>query len=74
MRSSRDERLPFYTAQAQVVTEPDARRREALQEGVDAVTSRVIRDLLAGYLGRADELQRLSYLRLRTHQRLDEVR
>ena len=24
--------------------------------------------------GRADELQRLSYLRLRTHQRLDEVR
>ncbi len=31
------------------------------------------RDLLAGYLGRADELQRLSYLRLRTHKRLDEV-
>jgi hypothetical protein len=31
------------------------------------------RDLLAGYLGRAAELERLSHLRLRTHKRLDEV-
>jgi putative peptide zinc metalloprotease protein len=31
------------------------------------------RDLLAGYLGRAGELERLSHLRLRTHKRLDEV-
>jgi putative peptide zinc metalloprotease protein len=30
-------------------------------------------DLLAGYLGRAGELERLSHLRLRTHKRLDEV-
>ena len=39
-----------------------------------ALEAHDFRDLLAGYLGRADELQRLSYLRLRTHQRLDEVR
>ncbi len=32
-----DERLPFYTAQALLVTEPDARRREALGEGASAV-------------------------------------
>jgi CRP-like cAMP-binding protein len=31
------------------------------------------RDLLAGYLGRAGELEQLSHLRLRTHKRLDEV-
>jgi hypothetical protein len=31
------DRLPFYTAQAQLVTEPDARRREALSEGAGAV-------------------------------------
>ncbi len=31
------------------------------------------RDLLAGYLGRADALQRLSHLRLRSHRRLDEI-
>jgi len=30
-------------------------------------------DLLAGYLGRAGALERLSHLRLRTHRRLDEV-
>jgi putative peptide zinc metalloprotease protein len=39
-----------------------------------ALEANDFRDLLAGYLGRADELQRLSYLRLRTHKRLDEVR
>src|SRR5205085_10136156 len=39
-----------------------------------ALAAHDFRDLLAGYLGRADELQRLSYLRLRTHKRLDEVR
>jgi CRP-like cAMP-binding protein len=39
-----------------------------------ALDAHDFRDLLAGYLGRADELQRLSYLRLRTHKRLDEVR
>jgi CRP-like cAMP-binding protein len=31
------------------------------------------RDLLAGYLGRGGELERLSHLRLRMHKRLDEV-
>jgi putative peptide zinc metalloprotease protein len=31
------------------------------------------RELLAGYLGRADALERLSHLRLRTHRRLDEI-
>jgi hypothetical protein len=31
------ERLPFYTAQAQLVTEPDPRRREALGEGAGGV-------------------------------------
>ena len=38
-----------------------------------ALEAHDFRDLLAGYLGRADDLQRLSYLRLRTHKRLDEV-
>lgn len=33
----RDERVPFYTAQAQLVREADARRREALGEGIAAV-------------------------------------
>jgi CRP-like cAMP-binding protein len=31
------------------------------------------RDVLAGYLGRARDLERLSHLRLSTHRRLDEV-
>ena len=31
------------------------------------------RDLLGGYLRRRGELERLSYLRLRTHKRLDEI-
>ena len=31
------------------------------------------RDLLASYLGRAGELERLSHLRLLSHKRLDEV-
>jgi CRP-like cAMP-binding protein len=31
------------------------------------------RDILAGYLGRAAELERLSHLRLLSHKRLDEV-
>ena len=38
-----------------------------------ALEARDFRDLLAGYLGRADALGRLSHLRLRTHRRLDEV-
>jgi putative peptide zinc metalloprotease protein len=38
-----------------------------------ALEAHDFRDLLASYLGRADELQRLSHLRLRTHKRLDEV-
>ncbi|HXM54879.1 MAG TPA: hypothetical protein VOB72_05775 [Candidatus Dormibacteraeota bacterium] len=33
----RDERVPFYTAQAQLATEADPRRREALEEGSEAV-------------------------------------
>jgi putative peptide zinc metalloprotease protein len=38
-----------------------------------ALEAHDFRDLLAGYLGRAGELERLSHLRLRTHKRLDEV-
>jgi cAMP-dependent protein kinase regulator len=38
-----------------------------------ALEAQDFRDLLAGYLGRAGELERLSHLRLRTHKRLDEV-
>ncbi|HEY0581927.1 MAG TPA: cyclic nucleotide-binding domain-containing protein [Chloroflexota bacterium] len=38
-----------------------------------ALDAHDFRDLLAGYLGRAGELERLSHLRLRTHKRLDEV-
>jgi CRP-like cAMP-binding protein len=38
-----------------------------------ALEAHDFRDLLAGYLGRAGELEQLSYLRLRTHKRLDEV-
>jgi CRP-like cAMP-binding protein len=38
-----------------------------------ALEAQDFRDLLAGYLGRAGELERLSHLRLRTHLRLDEV-
>jgi CRP-like cAMP-binding protein/Zn-dependent protease len=38
-----------------------------------ALDAHDFRDLLAGYLGRAGELERLSHLRLRTHRRLDEV-
>ena len=38
-----------------------------------ALEAHDFRDLLAGYLGRAGELERLSHLRLRTHRRLDEV-
>jgi putative peptide zinc metalloprotease protein len=38
-----------------------------------ALEAHDFRDLLAGYLGRADELERLSHLRLRTHRRLHEV-
>jgi hypothetical protein len=32
-----DERVPFHTAQAQLATEPDPRRREALAQGAQAV-------------------------------------
>ena len=38
-----------------------------------ALEAHDFRDLLAGYLGRADQLERLSHLRLRSHRRLDEV-
>jgi CRP-like cAMP-binding protein len=38
-----------------------------------ALEARDFRDLLAGYLGRAGDLERLSHLRLRAHKRLDEV-
>ena len=38
-----------------------------------ALEAREFRDLLASYLGRAVELERLSHLRLLTHKRLDEV-
>jgi CRP-like cAMP-binding protein/Zn-dependent protease len=38
-----------------------------------ALDARDFRDLLASYLGRAVELERLSHLRLLTHKRLDEV-
>ena len=38
-----------------------------------ALEAHDFRDLLAAYLGRAGELEQLSYLRLRTHRRLDEV-
>jgi cAMP-dependent protein kinase regulator len=38
-----------------------------------ALEARDFRDLLASYLGRAVELERLSHLRLLTHKRLDEV-
>jgi CRP-like cAMP-binding protein len=38
-----------------------------------ALEAQDFHDLLAGYLGRADALERLSHLRLRTHRRLDEV-
>jgi CRP-like cAMP-binding protein len=38
-----------------------------------ALDARDFRDLLASYLGRAGELERLSHLRLLSHKRLDEV-
>jgi CRP-like cAMP-binding protein len=38
-----------------------------------ALEAHDFRDLLAGYLGRAGELEQLSHLRLRMHKRLDEV-
>jgi CRP-like cAMP-binding protein len=38
-----------------------------------ALDAHDFRDLLAGYLGRAGELERLSHLRLRTHRRLDDL-
>jgi len=38
-----------------------------------ALDAHDFRDLLASYLGRAVELERLSHLRLLTHKRLDEV-
>jgi CRP-like cAMP-binding protein len=38
-----------------------------------ALEAEDFRDLLAGYLGRAPELERLSHLRLRAHRRLDEI-
>ena len=38
-----------------------------------ALDAEHFRDILASYLGRATELERLSHLRLLTHKRLDEV-
>jgi CRP-like cAMP-binding protein len=38
-----------------------------------ALDARDFRDVLASYLGRATELERLSHLRLLSHKRLDEV-
>jgi hypothetical protein len=38
-----------------------------------ALDAQDFRDVLAGYLGRAGELERLSHLRLLSHKRLDEV-
>jgi cAMP-dependent protein kinase regulator len=38
-----------------------------------ALEAQDFRDILASYLGRASELERLSHLRLLTHKRLDEV-
>jgi len=38
-----------------------------------ALDAQDFRDVLASYLGRAPELERLSHLRLLTHKRLDEV-
>ena len=38
-----------------------------------ALEAQDFRDLLAGYLGRAGELERLSHLRLLSHKRLDEI-
>ena len=38
-----------------------------------ALEAHDFRDVLAGYLGRASELERLSHLRLLSHKRLDEV-
>ena len=38
-----------------------------------ALEAHDFRDVLAGYLGRGSELERLSHLRLLSHKRLDEV-
>ena len=38
-----------------------------------ALEAHDFRDVLGSYLGRADELQRLSHLRLGSHKRLDEI-
>src|SRR5215467_15623554 len=75
-----DERFPFYTAQAQLVTEPDPRRREALGDGIGRVMARaeelhlelnatvqqVVRDLgFDGYLQFWSSLKEIDYEPLR---------
>ena len=75
-----DEQVPFYTAQAQLVTEADPRRREALGDGLGVVMSeaeqlnlelnaevqQVIRDLgFDGYISFWSTLKEIDYRPLR---------
>jgi len=75
-----DERFPFYTAQAQLVTEPDPRRREALGDGIGLVMAQaeelhlelnetvqqVVRDLgFDGYVHFWSSLKEIDYEPLR---------
>src|SRR5215467_2088947 len=75
-----DERFPFYTAQAQLVTEPDPRRREAVGDGIGLVMAQaeelhlelnetvqqVVRDLgFDGYLHFWSSLKEIDYEPLR---------
>jgi len=75
-----DERFPYYTAQAQLVTEPDPRRREALGDGIGLVMAQaeelhlelnetvqqVVRDLgFDGYVHFWSSLKEIDYEPLR---------
>jgi hypothetical protein len=75
-----DEQVPFYTAQAQLVTEPDPLRREALGDGIgvvmaeadelnlqlNATVQEVIRDLgFGGYIAFWSSLKQIDYEPLR---------
>ena len=77
---ARDEQVPFYTAQAQLVTEADPGRREALGDGIGQVMARaeklhqelnatvqqVVRDLgFDGYLQFWSSLKEIDYEPLR---------
>ena len=53
-----------------LIVDDDATVARSLRRVLEA---RDFHDLLAGYLGRADALGRLSHLRLSSHRRLDEV-